>query len=151
MWPSGLSSEFRLVIEVTFSTIERQHLQCVAFCNFWSICSRYSNMNLNLKKAIFFLLLLVENVIAFILISIAFLSGPPAEGPNRLTGNEYFFRLTLYALVISLIFSALTVLLSFLFRRCFNFSTRGILKIFIYQVAALMSIFAATCFYLFVM
>jgi hypothetical protein len=95
-----------------------------------------------MNKMIFYSLLLVINIAAFILIGISFLSGPSSgEGAIKMSEMEAFLNLSIYIIIVSIVFSALAALLGYLFRRSINANMNTIKKIFIGEFILFLFVF----------
>lgn len=82
---------------------------------------------------IFYFVLLLLNITAFILLGTSFLSGPSfgGEGAVSMSETEVFVRHNLYAMIVSIVFSALASILGYLFRKSVNITIRSLKRIFI--------------------
>ncbi len=98
---------------------------------------------MNLYKFLFYILLIINNIIALFFISICFLSGPPSmESPNAISEVQLILRLTIYAIIVSLLFSLFAIVIVYIFRRCIILPQRiTISKIFGIEFIMLMFIF----------
>jgi len=102
-----------------------------------------------MNRIIFYFLLLLINIGAFILIGISFLSGPPSSGENAMSETQAFLSLTVYILIVSIIFSALAALLGYLFRKSLNITINAILKLFIGEFLLFIIVFLVAYWYIF--
>lgn len=84
------------------------------------------------KKILFYFLLTITNALAFLFLGISFLSGYSYGGEGTIVYSEFQkgTRLSLYAFIVSLIFSLIASLLSFVFRKNLNYNRNSIMKIF---------------------
>jgi hypothetical protein len=94
-------------------------------------------------KILFYVLVLINNIIALVLIGISFLSGPSAtgEGAEKNTEALIFFRHMFYGIIVSLIFAATSLLIGYLFKKTLNFSREALLKLFVGVFALLLFVF----------
>jgi len=114
-----------------------------------------SNIFMNLKKQVYYLLLLVNNTMAFFLIGISFLSGPPPMDEKEIVARSIiyrvdpFIRLNLYILIVSIVFSTIAYVLSFFFRRSMHLEKNNLKKIFLVELALFIGVFIIAHFYIY--
>jgi hypothetical protein len=82
--------------------------------------------------------LAINNLVAFIFLGIAFLSGPPAF---RYSTIELAVRFIAYGLMVSLFFSLISLGLRYRFKIYFSPEPRGTLKFFLLQLSFLFLVF----------
>lgn len=107
--------------------------------------------NKTFKKISFYALLLVNNIFALGFIGISFLSGPSSggEGTIKLTEADLFVRFFTYASIVSLFFSGISFLISYLFRKTFDFSSKALMYLPIIEFLFLFMTFLITYFVMF--
>ena len=91
--------------------------------------------------ALIIMALAINNLVAFIFLGIAFLSGPPAF---RYSIAEIVFRYLTYGLVISLFFSLISLGINYRFKTYFGGLLVDRLKFFLVQFIFLFLIFILT-------
>ena len=84
--------------------------------------------NRTLKKIVFYMLLLLNNILALGFIGVIFLTGPGYSGEraSKMTDADLFVRLVIYVAIVGLVFSGVSFLIGYLFRKTFDFSKRGL-------------------------
>ena len=103
-------------------------------------------------KIIYCVLLVALNVISITLIGVVFLGASNANGEGAPVENEFitFLRHLVYIVIVSLLFSILTLLLTKAFRRYLPTNNHLIKNIFWIQLAGLISIFFIVYMYLWI-
>jgi hypothetical protein len=103
------------------------------------------------KKIVFYTLLLLNNILALGFIGISFLSGPGkgGEGTLALTQTDLFVRLLTYAAIVGLVFSGVSFLIGYLFRKTFDFSSRSLMYLPIIEFSVFIMTFLITYFVMF--
>src|SRR5258708_2124082 len=81
------------------------------------------------KKIVFYTLLLLNNILALGFIGIIFLAGPGYNGERAsgLSDADLFVRLVIYVAIVGLVFSVVSFLIAYLFRKTFDFSSRTLM------------------------
>lgn len=111
---------------------------------------------MNFHKLFYYLLLIVNNITAFILIGISFLSGPPSLDQREIATRSIiykidpFVRLCLYIVIISIIFSAIADALSYLFKKSLQIEKNKLGKIFLVELSLFIGIFAIAHSYVYI-
>jgi len=109
-------------------------------------------MNNIFKKIVFYTLLLLNNILALGFISIIFLTGPPYSGnrPSKLTNADLFGRLVIYVVIVALVFSGVSFLIAYLFRKTFDFSSRTLVYLPIIEFLFFIVTFLTIYFVMFI-
>lgn len=96
-------------------------------------------------------MLLVINIMAFVLISISFLSGRSfgEEGTIVISDIEAFLRHSLYGIIISVVFSALALILGYLFKTLVNITKSTLRRMFIGEFILFLSFFLVLYSYIY--
>ena len=104
-----------------------------------------------MNRIIFYLLLLIINIAAFILIGISFLNGRSfgGEGADVMSETEMFLRHSLYGIIVSVIFSALAFILGYLYMTSVNITTSTLRRIFIGEFILILLVFVLTYGYIY--
>ncbi len=86
-------------------------------------------------KPLYYILLLLNNSIACLFFGIAFLNSPAMsdEAPNPLTEQQLVVRLILYGIIISVVFSLISLLLGRIFKTKMSFERKDLKKIICFQ------------------
>lgn len=103
-------------------------------------------------KIIYGLLLAVLNVIGVILVGVVFLSSSNTNGEGAMFENSFimFMRQLLYVVLVSLLFSAFTLLLTKAFGKFLPADNVLLKKIFWIQLAGLIAVFLIADAYLWI-
>ncbi len=107
--------------------------------------------NRTFKKIVFYTLLLLNNILALGFIGISFLSGPGYSGEraSKLTDADLFVRLVIYVAIVGLVFSGVSFLIGYLFRKTFDFSSRALMYLPIIEFLFFIMTFLITYFVMF--
>ena len=111
---------------------------------------------MKLDKGFYFLLVIINNIAAFLLIGISFLNGPPSltEEEAAKRGGMFLispiYRDTIFIVILSLFFSAITYYFSYIFRKELNIAKKRLLQIFFGQMILFIGSYALIWLYLIV-
>jgi hypothetical protein len=88
-------------------------------------------------KTYYRILFFSNNIIGLLFIGLSFLAGPGVskESESYQTGSDFILHVLTYATTVCLIFTSISVLLSYLFRKKLFFSKLYFKKVFYYQFA----------------
>jgi hypothetical protein len=103
------------------------------------------------KKIVFYTLLLLNNILALGFIGIIFLTGPGYSGERAsgLSDTDLFVRLVIYVAIVGLVFSGVSFLIGYLFRKTFDFSGRTLMFLPIIEFLFFFMTFLITYFVMF--
>lgn len=102
-------------------------------------------------RILYYVLLLLNNAIACVFFGIAFLNPPAANNEeilHPLTEQQLLFRLILYGIVISLVFSLISLLIGNIYREKMAFERKNLRKLFVYNFLSLLFIWLVICLYI---
>lgn len=111
---------------------------------------------MNFNKLFYYLLLIVNNITAFFLIGISFLSGPPLLDDREIATRSViykidpFIRLCLFIFIISIIFSAIAYALSYLFQNSLQIEKNKLGKIFLIELTLFIGVFIIAYSYVYI-
>jgi len=111
---------------------------------------------MNFSKLFYYVLLIVTNIIAFFLIGISFLSGPPTLTEKEIAMRSIIYRidpsirLCLFIILVSIIFSAIAYSLSYLFQKSLHLEKNKLRKIFLVELALFIGVFIITYSYVYI-
>ena len=102
-------------------------------------------------KPLYYILLLLNNSIACLFFGIAFLNSPAMsdEAPNPLTEQQLVVRLILYGIIISLVFSLISLLLGRIFRTKMSFERKDLKRLFVFDFFILLIIWLGICVFMY--
>lgn len=103
-------------------------------------------------RILYYVLLLLNNAIACIFFGIAFLNTPAANNEeilHPLTEQQLGFRLILYGIVISLVFSLISLLVGNIFKAKMSFERKDLRKLFVYNFLSLLFIWLGICLFMY--
>ncbi len=107
--------------------------------------------NRTFKKIVFYTLLLLNNILALGFIGVIFLTGPgySDERASKLTDADLFVRLVIYVAIVALVFSGVSFLIGYLFRKTFAFSSKALMYLPIMEGLFVFITFLITYFIMF--
>ena len=107
--------------------------------------------NRTFKKIVFYTLLLLNNILALGFIGVIFLTGPGYSGErgSKLTDADLFVRLVIYVAIVALVFSGVSFLIGYLFRKTFAFSSKALMYLPIMEGLFVFITFLITYFIMF--
>ena len=107
--------------------------------------------NRTFKKIVFYTLLLLNNILALGFIGVIYLTGPGygGERASKLTDADLFVRLVIYVAIVALVFSGVSFLIGYLFRKTFAFSSKALMYLPIMEGLFVFITFLITYFIMF--
>lgn len=103
-------------------------------------------------RILYYALLLLNNAMACIFFGIAFLNPPAANNEeilHPLTERQLGFRLILYGIVISFVFSLISLLVGNIFNAKMSFERKDLRKLFVYNFLSLLFIWLGICLFVY--